>query len=151
MESGAAAERAGLRRLQEREMHKGSCRCGRIEYRYDGESDEISMCHCSQCQKGQGSAFVAVAPVQAAKFHILRGEEYLKEFRASPNKARVFCAECGSPLYSAKDDLPEIKRLRLGTLETPVQASKQYHAFVAQKASWYQITDGCPQHMGRAT
>ena len=92
-----------------------------------------------------------VAPVQAAKFHILRGEEYLKEFRASPNKARVFCAECGSPLYSAKDDLPGIKRLRLGTLETPVQAKRQYHAFVAEKASWYEIRDGFAQHPGRAT
>lgn len=132
-------------------MHKGSCLCGRIEYRYDGEIDEISMCHCSQCQKGQGSAFVAVAPVQADKFQIVRGQEYLKEFRASPNKARVFCGECGSPLYSAKDDLPQIKRLRLGTLETPVQASKQYHAFVAEKASWYEITDEFAQHMGRAT
>lgn len=132
-------------------MHNGNCLCGRIEYRYDGEIDEISMCHCSQCQKGQGSAFVAVAPVQADKFHILRGEEYLKEFRASPNKARVFCAECGSPLYSAKDDLPGIKRLRLGTLETPVQAKRQYHAFVAEKASWYEIRDGFAQHPGRAT
>lgn len=132
-------------------MHKGSCLCGRIAYQYDGEIDEISICHCSQCQKGQGSAFVAVAPVQADKFQIVRGQEYLKEFRASPNKARVFCGECGSPLYSARDDLPEVKRLRLGTLETSVQTKKQHHAFVAQKASWYEINDEFPQHMGRAT
>lgn len=132
-------------------MHKGSCLCGRIEYRYDGEIEEISMCHCSQCQKAQGSAFVAVAPVQAESFQIVRGQEYLKEFRASPHKARVFCRECGSPLYSARDDLPQIKRLRLGTLETPVQANKRHHAFVAEKASWYEITDDFPQHIGRAT
>lgn len=130
-------------------MHKGSCLCGRIQYRYDGEIDEISRCHCRQCQKGQGSAFVAVAPVQAEKFQIVRGQEYLKEFRASPNKARVFCRECGSPLYSTRDDLPAIKRLRIGTLETPIQAVRQYHAFVAAKASWYEIRDDHPQHPGR--
>ena len=132
-------------------MHKGSCLCGRVEYRYDGEIEEISMCHCSQCQKAQGTAFVAVAPVQAEQFQIVSGQEFLKEFRASPNKARVFCGECGSPLYSTKDDLPQIKRLRLGTLETPVKTSKQYHAFVAQKASWYEIEDDFAQHPGRAT
>ncbi|MFW6093783.1 MAG: GFA family protein [Pseudomonadota bacterium] len=106
------------------------------------------MCHCSQCRKGQGSAFVAVAPVQADDLKFIQGREYLKEFRATPNKARVFCSECGSPLYSARDDCPAVKRLRLGTLETPVQASKQYHAFVASKASWYEIKDGFPQHEG---
>src|SRR5690554_1969284 len=94
------------------------------------------------------TAFVAVAPVQTDKLNFIQGQEYLKEFRATPNKARVFCSECGSPLYSARDDLPEVKRLRVGTLETPVQPSKQYHAFVASKASWYEINDSFPRHQG---
>ncbi|WP_240618182.1 GFA family protein [Halomonas heilongjiangensis] len=42
----------------------------------------------------------------------------MKEYRTTPNKARVFCSECGSPLYSDRDDLPEAKRLRLGTLDS---------------------------------
>lgn len=83
-----------------------------------------------QCQKGQGSAFVAVAPVLTEKFRFIRGEECLKEFRASPSKRRVFCAECGSPLYSERDDLQGIRRLRLGTLDTAVHPVRQYHAFV---------------------
>lgn len=129
-------------------MHKGSCLCGRVSYEYLGELDEISMCHCVQCRKAQGSAFVAVAPVQSGQFRIVQGAEYLKEFRATSNKARVFCSECGSPLYSARDDMPQVKRLRLGTLETPVTAAKRYHAFVASKAEWFDIADGLPQHAG---
>lgn len=129
-------------------MHKGSCLCGLIRYEYDGEIDEISMCHCSQCRKGQGTAFVAVAPVRANKLNFIQGREYLKEFRATPDKARVFCSECGSPLYSARDDLPQVKRLRLGTLETPVRANRQYHAFVSSKANWYEIEDDLPQYPG---
>lgn len=127
-------------------MHKGSCLCGHVQYEYDGEIDEVSRCYCVQCQKGQGSAFVAVSPVLAEKLRFVRGQEHLKEFRASPGKSRVFCAECGSPLYSARDDLPRIRRLRLGTLDTAVQPSKQYHAFVSQKASWYEIDDEYKQH-----
>lgn len=128
-------------------MHKGSCLCGHVQYEYSGEIDEISRCYCVQCQKGQGSAFVAVAPVLTEKFRFIRGEECLKEFRASPSKRRVFCAECGSPLYSERDDLQGIRRLRLGTLDTAVHPVRQYHAFVSQKVSWYEIYDENEQHL----
>lgn len=127
-------------------MHKGSCLCGRVRYIYSGAIGEISMCHCSQCRKAQGTAFAAVAPIASEDFEIVQGEECLKAFRATAGKARVFCGECGSPLYSARDDSPEVKRLRLGTLETPVRAPRQYHIFVASKADWYGITDDFPQY-----
>ena len=129
-------------------MHTGSCLCGRVQYRYQGEIDEVSRCHCRQCQKAQGTAFVAVAPVRRADFEITGGGEWLREYRASPGKARVFCGECGSPLYSARDDRPEVLRLRLGTLDTPVDPPRQYHAHVASRAPWYRICDDFPQYPG---
>lgn len=129
-------------------MIHGSCLCGGIRYEYDGEIEEISMCHCSQCRKAQGSAYVAVSPIQSAKFRIVAGAGLLKEYRAIPHKARVFCSHCGSPIYSARDDLPEIKRLRLGTVETPVECRKAYHIFAGSKANWERITDGLPQYEG---
>lgn len=127
-------------------MIKGSCLCGGIRYEYHGEIQEVSMCHCSHCRKAQGSAFVAVAPVDSSLFVLLSGAELLKEFRMTPHKARVFCSNCGSPLYSARDDLPGIKRLRLGTVETPFTCQNTYHAFAGSKASWYEITDALPQY-----
>jgi hypothetical protein len=127
-------------------MIQGGCLCGGVRYEYDGELQEVSLCHCSQCRKAQGSAFVAVCPVEASKFRLLAGAELLKEFRAVPGKARVFCSNCGSPLYSARDDLPGVKRLRLGTVETPFHCDKAYHIFTDSKASWFDITDALPQY-----
>lgn len=127
-------------------MLKGSCLCGQVRYEYDGNITEISMCHCSQCRKAQGSAYVAVSPVDASKLRLVAGAELLKEYRAVPNKARVFCAHCGSPIYSARDDLPGIKRLRLGTIETPFQCSNAYHIHAASKAEWEVIADSFPQY-----
>src|SRR5699024_12149259 len=111
-------------------MHHGSCLCGKVQYRYDGVIDEISRCHCSQCQKASGTAFVAVTPVVSEKLTFTEGVGLIKEFRATAGKVRAFCSECGSPLYSARDDIPEIKRLRLGTLDTNPATDNQYHAFV---------------------
>ncbi|MDP1540178.1 MAG: GFA family protein [Moraxellaceae bacterium] len=127
-------------------MIKGSCLCGGIRYEYQGEINEISMCHCSQCRKAQGSAFVAICPIESALFKITAGAELLKEFRAVSYKARVFCAKCGSPIYSARDDLPQVKRLRLGTIETPFQCQNAYHIYAESKASWHEITDQLPQY-----
>ena len=127
-------------------MIKGNCLCGGIRYEYYGEIEEISMCHCSQCRKAQGSAFVAISPVESTKFQIIKGEHLLKEYRGTPHKARFFCSNCGSPIYSARDDLPEVKRLRLGTLDTLVQCSNKYHVHIASKAPWYELIDQLPKY-----
>lgn len=128
-------------------MIVGGCLCGGVRYEYDGDIAEISMCHCSQCRKAQGSAFVAVSPIETAKFRITAGADLLKEFRAVPTKARVFCSHCGSPIYSARDDLPGVRRLRLGTVETPFTCANAYHIFAGSKASWFELTDNLPRHV----
>lgn len=129
-------------------MIEGGCLCGGIRYEYDGDFYELSMCHCKQCQKAQGIAFAAVCPVEANKFRFVSGRELLKEYRASDNKVRVFCSNCGSPIYSARDDLPETKRLRIGTVDTPFECNEAYHTFTGSKASWETICDGLPQYRG---
>src|SRR5690606_30595431 len=59
----------------------GGCLCNGVRYEYDGRIEEISMCHCSMCRKAQGSAYVAISPIDASKFRIVRGRRLLKEFR----------------------------------------------------------------------
>lgn len=131
-------------------MHTGSCLCGGVRYELDSGIDAISLCHCVQCRKAQGTAFVAVAAVPAAAFRVVAGEGLLKAYSATPGKRRVFCGECGSPIYSARDDRPEVRRLRIGTLDTPVGNVPRVHAFTAAKADWDEITDGQPQYPGFA-
>lgn len=130
-------------------MIVGGCLCGGVRYEYDGDIEEISICHCSQCRKAQGSAFAPVSPVDSARFRLVSGGELLKEFRSSPGKARVFCGNCGSPIYSALDDRPEIKRLRLGTVETPFTCGDVFHIFHASKASWLDCNDTFPRFAQR--
>lgn len=130
-------------------MIEGSCLCGGVRYRYDGEIEEVSICHCSQCRKAQGSAFAAVSPIDAIRFTLLSGAELLREFRATPDKVRVFCANCGSPIYSAKDDQPGVRRLRLGTVDTPFTCANTYHIFVDSKADWFEFNDTHPRFAQR--
>jgi hypothetical protein len=41
-------------------------------------------------------------------------------------------------------------RLRLGTLDTPVEATPSQHIFTAHKAEWYDIPGDAPQFQERA-
>jgi hypothetical protein len=128
-------------------MIKGGCLCGKVRFEYDGDISEIAMCHCSQCRQAQGGSFATNSPIYSDKFQI-SGKEHIREFESSENKVRAFCSNCGSPLYSARKDLPNIKRLRVGTVETPFTCENKYHIFSASKATWYSITDDCPQFEG---
>ncbi len=125
-------------------MIKGSCLCGKVRYKYNGDINEIAMCHCSQCRKAQGGAFATNSPIETEKLAFI-GKEYIKEFQSSDMKVRAFCANCGSPLYSARKDLPGICRLRLGSVETAFTCEAKYHIYSGSKALWYEIQDEYPQ------
>jgi len=127
-------------------MHAGSCLCGAVGYEVHGELGPITVCHCRKCRKANGSAFNAVAPIAREHFSLLAGQEALSEFESSPGVHRVFCTGCGAQLYSRRDAMPDTLRLRLGTLDTPVEGEPIQHIFTAHKAEWYAIPGDAPQY-----
>jgi hypothetical protein len=125
--------------------HDGSCLCGRVQYRIEGPVGNMSNCHCSDCRKHSGAAFVSFveAPKQALSF--VSGEDQLTTHQAASGTRRRFCRNCGSSLfcYVETDDLVEIAA---ATLDTPLSLRPEYHIYVRSKVSWFDIQDGKPQH-----
>lgn len=129
----------------------GGCLCGGVRYEIDGPLAPVQLCHCGQCRKAQGSAFGANLPVAAAAFRLVRGQDLLREYRASPAKRRVFCGTCGSPLFSARDDTPEALRLRAGTLDGDAAGLEiGVQIQTASKAAWWSIDDDRPAYPAEA-
>ena len=125
---------------------EGSCLCGAVRYRYHGALGPIAMCHCGQCRKAQGTAFATNSPIDIAAFELIAGNARLREFASSPGKLRAFCGDCGSPIYSRREDLPGVLRLRIGTLETPIDARPSHHIYAGSRAEREVIDDGLPQY-----
>lgn len=50
---------------------------------------------------------------------------------------------------ASRDAQPELYRLRIGTLDTPLQQKPSMHIFAASKAEWDCITDDLPQYIER--
>jgi hypothetical protein len=126
-------------------VHAGSCLCGGVRYQIDGELGDFGCCHCTSCRKASGSAFGANVGVERSRFHLRDGQQLLREFESSPGKLRVFCSRCGSPIYAYLRQTPDVVRVRLGSLDTPLHARPRAHTWVSDKATWEVIEDSAPQ------
>lgn len=131
-------------------MYTGSCLCGGVQFHIDAELEPIQICHCSQCRKAQGAAFATNTPVSSAVFQLISGADLLTSFESSPGKERVFCSRCGSPIYSKKDTLPGVLRIRAGLINEPLSESPAVHFYTGSKANWWQIDDDLPQFVATA-
>ncbi|VAX45286.1 Glutathione-dependent formaldehyde-activating enzyme [Acinetobacter calcoaceticus] len=126
--------------------YTASCLCNGIQLQIDAELAPIMVCHCNQCQKAQGAAFAVITQVQKSDLNILQGENLLQAYFSSPNKKRMFCKTCGSPVWSERLDKPEVVRLRVGLVNEEISTQVSSHAFVTSKVKWYSICDDAHQY-----
>lgn len=127
--------------------HTGQCLCGAIRYEFDGNPAMTGVCHCKNCQRQAGSAFSTLAGVPKAAFRFTAGEPklYRDADTASGNTVeRYFCGNCGSPIYSAIPDQPDVLFLKTGTLDDTGDYQPQFHAWCDTKQNWVKLDEGVP-------
>lgn len=130
-------------------MHLGSCLCGQVTYRVDGDFGPGYFCHCQRCRKASGTLFAANARVAPEQFVLLTGADVLKGFfHAESGLTRKFCGDCGSPVVSERSN-PPMRVVRLGTLDTPLATPPRAHIFAADRAHWDHFEDALPWFDGR--
>ena len=127
-------------------MINGRCECGKVSYQVDGEIDDYSHCHCSQCRRLHGAAFASFAGVNDSDFNYLSGEDVIKSYTSSESHQRVFCGNCGSNIMVELDDEPDMIYLAMGTIDGDPKLPSGYHIFVGSKAPWYTINDDFVQY-----
>jgi hypothetical protein len=127
-------------------MLEGGCLCGAVRFRINGKLGPAGYCHCKMCQRASGSAFASNAPARTRYFELVSGPDLVSEYESSPGKFRAFCRRCGSPLYSRRNDEPELRRIRLGSLDGDPERRPLAHVWVGDKAPWHAITDTLPQY-----
>lgn len=127
-------------------MFSGRCECGQIEYRVDGEINDFSHCHCSQCRRLHGAAFGSYAGVERDDFQYLKGESALASYASSATHQRLFCSNCGSNIMVTLTAEPDAFYVAMGTIDGNPSLPPGYHIFVGSKAPWFEITDSLPQY-----
>ena len=80
----------------------GACHCGYITFEAEADPEKTTICHCTDCQTGTGSAFRVSIPVSGTTFKMSgTPTNYLKTTAESGRpRVQAFCPRCGSPIYS---------------------------------------------------
>jgi hypothetical protein len=99
----------------------GGCLCGAIRYSVNQSLEKIIACHCAHCQKasGAGASHNAVVPTSAVSFTKGAPKVYADTAASGNILKRYFCGDCGSPIYSQREKVPEMMVLKVGTLDEP--------------------------------
>lgn len=115
----------------------GGCLCGQVRYRLSAEPFLTAICHCRHCQKQSGSAFSVVAAYPAAAY-AQTGETRIFQDKGDSGKgvARHFCAQCGSPIISVAEALPEVVIVKAGTLDAFAAVTPAAEVYCDSALGW---------------
>jgi hypothetical protein len=128
-------------------IYTGGCLCGAIQYEISAELGPIDVCYCQMCRKAQGGPLATNAPVATSAFRLTRGADRLTAYESSSGKQRLFCNRCGSPIYSKRADRSEVVRVRLGTINQPLNGRPAGHYHTASKCNWWDIPGDPPRFL----
>jgi hypothetical protein len=127
----------------------GACHCGAITIEGEIDPERVTICHCTDCQTGTGSAFRVSVPV-AGKAFKMAGQPsiYVKTTAENGNpRINAFCPTCGSPIYSSApgDDPPESYMLRVGILRQRDQLTPRRQIWFRSAQVWITDIGGVPK------
>ena len=126
-------------------MSNGGCLCGAVRYEVRGPLRDVINCHCGMCRRAHGG-FGPHAKASKANITVTKSDG-LAWYKTSDVARRGFCRECGSGLFWEPFDL-DATGIIAGSLDAPTGLRTLGHIFVAEKADFYEITDGMPQYDG---
>ena len=122
---------------------EGGCLCGAVRYSVAGDPAMQVVCHCSHCQKQAGSAFSTIIGVPSAALEVTAGEpkSYMDKGESGGAVERRFCGNCGSPLFSLVETVPDMVFVKTGTLDDTDFFRPALHLWTRSKQCWVDTGD----------
>ena len=127
----------------------GACHCGAIKIEGEADPEKTTVCHCTDCQSGTGSAFRVSIPVPGATFK-MSGQPaiYVRTTAESGNpRAQAFCPTCGSPLYATSpgEGQQAVYMVRVGILRQRDQLVPKRQIWFRSARPWTTQLDAVPK------
>jgi hypothetical protein len=123
----------------------GGCACGNVRYRLASGPLFVHCCHCLNCQRQTGSAFVINLLIEADRVELLSGDPVAVDVpRDDGSSQRIFrCPTCQVAVYS-EYGRPEVLFVRAGTLDDPSRVEPDVHIYTRSKVGWVELPESTP-------
>lgn len=123
----------------------GGCSCGAVRYRLTSEPLFVHCCHCLNCQRQTGSAFVINILIEADRVELLGEEPQAVSLPRDADKRQKIwrCPTCQVAVYSQYTS-PRVRFVRAGTLDEPSAVVPDVHIFTRSKLPWVVLPDDVP-------
>jgi hypothetical protein len=124
----------------------GGCACGSVRYQIKDEPMFTHACHCLDCQRTTGSAFVIHTVVARDDFAV-EGDTRTATLPTGSGAGcdLTFCSECGTYITVRYRYHPvPVIAVRSGTLDDTGKVTPQAHIFTRSKQSWLSLPEDAP-------
>ena len=121
---------------------EGGCACGAVRYRLTSDPLFVHCCHCLNCQRQTGSAFVINLLIESDRVDLLTATPQPVDVpRDDGSKQRIFrCPTCQVAVFSHYGR-PEVSFVRSGTLDDPSRVVPDVHIHTRSKVDWVTLPE----------
>ena len=124
----------------------GRCACGAVRYRLTSAPMFVHCCHCRDCQRQTGSAFVLNALIETARLELLSGAPVAVAVPTDSGRPHEIhrCGGCQTALWSDYGGRPALRFVRVGTLDDAAALRPDVHIYTRSKLPWLELPAGVP-------
>ena len=125
---------------------EGGCSCGAVRYRLGSRPMFVHCCHCRDCQRQTGSAFVLNALIEADRVTLLSGKPQPIAMPTDSGRPHDIyrCPTCQIALWSDYGRRAALRFVRVGALDDPAALSPDVHIYTRSKLPWVTLPEGVP-------
>jgi len=115
-----------------------------VRYRLTSEPLFVHCCHCRNCQRQTGSAFVINLLIEADRVEVTGTPQAVRVPRDDGSEQTIHrCPDCQVAVFS-EYGRPEVRFVRAGTLDQPSAVAPDVHIFTRSKLPWIELPDTVP-------
>src|SRR5438552_18492510 len=124
---------------------EGGCACGAVRYHLTSDPLFVHCCHCLNCQRQTGSAFVINVLIETDRVELLAGDpQPVAVPRTGGKKQKVWrCPTCQVAVFSQYTSR-QVRFVRAGTLDDPTAVAPDVHIYTRSKLPWVTLPDTAP-------
>jgi hypothetical protein len=125
---------------------EGGCACGKMRYRLASRPMFVHCCHCRDCQRQTGSAFVINALIETDRVEELTGETKAVPVPTDSGRPHEIhrCPFCETAVWSHYGGRQALSFVRVGTLDEPGALPPDVHIYTRSKLPWIALPAGVP-------